>query len=184
MSWNNKNIFITGADGFVGSYLSEELITNGSIVYGLVQRGSKNLYSKNLEDHGIENDIKLIEGDLTDITSIANALDESDQDYVFHLAAQSFIPASFKDPLKTHPINSTGTANLLEAIRIKKYDPKIIFAGSSDEYGLVISSKKQYEQLKSRYGVIFPEPESIPELPIKETNPLRPMSLCNFKGLW
>ena len=176
MSWNNKNIFITGADGFVGSYLSEELIKNGSIVYGLVQRGSKNLYSKNLKDHGIENDIKLIEGDLTDITSIANALDESEPDYVFHLAAQSFIPASFKDPLKTHDINSTGTANLLEAIRIKDYDPKIIFAGSSDEYGLVISSKKQYEQLISRYGVIFPEPESIPELPIKETNPLRPMS--------
>ena len=54
MSWKDKNIFITGADGFVGSYLSEELINNGSNVYGLIQRGTEDLYSKNLSDHGIE----------------------------------------------------------------------------------------------------------------------------------
>ncbi len=176
MDWKDKNILITGADGFVGSYLAEELIKNEANVYGLIQRGTKNLYSKNLSDHSIENDLKIIEGDLTDITSLANALDISEPDYVFHLAAQSFIPASFKDPLKTQMINSNGTTNLLEAIRIKDYNPKIVFAGSSDEYGLVISSNKQYEQLSSKYGLIFPEPESIPELPIKETNPLRPMS--------
>ena len=176
MGWNDKNILITGADGFVGSYLAEELIKEGARVYGLIQRGTKDRYSKNLTDHDIENDLKIIEGDLTDITSLANALDISEPDYVFHLAAQSFIPASFKDPLKTQMINSNGTGNLLEAIRIKDHNPKIVFAGSSDEYGLVISSEKQYQNLSSKYGVIFPEPESIPELPIKETNPLRPMS--------
>jgi GDPmannose 4,6-dehydratase len=73
-------------------------------------------------------------------------------------------------------VNCIGTANLLDAIRIKDYNPKIIFAGSSEEYGLIITSKEQYEMAKLKYGTIFPEPEEIPELPIKETNPLRPMS--------
>lgn len=176
MDWKDKNILITGADGFVGSYLAEELIKNGANVYGLIQRGTQGLYTQNLINHGIEEDLKIIEGDLTDITSLATALDTSEPDYVFHLAAQSFIPASFKDPLKTQEINATGTANLLEAIRIKDLNPKVVFAGSSDEYGLVISSEEQYNKLKSKYGVVFPEPVSIPELPINESNPLRPMS--------
>lgn len=176
MDWNDKNILITGADGFVGSYLAEELIKNGANVYGLIQRGTQGIYAQNLADRRIEEDLIVVEGDLTDITSLAGALDLSEPEYVFHLAAQSFIPASFKDPLKTQLINANGTANLLEAIRIKDLDPKIVFAGSSDEYGLVISSEEQYRQLKSKYGVIFPEPASIPELPIKESNPLRPMS--------
>ncbi|MTK64295.1 MAG: GDP-mannose 4,6-dehydratase [Methanobacterium sp.] len=176
MDWKDKNILITGADGFVGSYLAEELIKNNAHVYGLIQRGTQGLYIQNLMNHGIEEDLKIIEGDLTDITSLATALDTSEPDYVFHLAAQSFIPASFKDPLKTQEINATGTANLLEAIRIKDLNPKVVFAGSSDEYGLVISSEEQYDKLISKYGVVFPEPVSIPELPIKESNPLRPMS--------
>jgi GDPmannose 4,6-dehydratase len=176
MSLKDKNVLITGADGFVGSYLAEELLKNGSDVYGLVQRGTGDLYTKNLTDHGIEDDLKVIEGDLTDITSLGNALDESEPDYVFHLAAQSFVPASFKNPLGTQMVNCIGTANLLDAIRVKDYDPKIIFAGSSEEYGLIITSKEQYEIAKKKYKTIFPEPEEIPELPIKETNPLRPMS--------
>ena len=176
MNLNDKNVLITGANGFVGSYLAEELINNGSNVYGLIQRGTGDLYSKNLTDHGIENSLNLIEGDLTDITSLANALDISEPDYVFHLAAQSFVPASFKNPLGTQMINCIGTANLLDAIRVKEFDPKIVFAGSSEEYGLIITSKEQYEVAKSKYRMIFPEPVEIPELPINETNPLRPMS--------
>jgi len=176
MSWNNKNILITGADGFVGSYLAEKLIKDGSNVHGLIQRGTGDLYSKNLSDHGIENSLNLIEGDLTDITSLANALDISEPDYVFHLAAQSFVPASFQNPLGTQMINCIGTANLLDAIRVKDFNPKIVFAGSSEEYGLIITSKEQYEVATKKYKTIFPEPEKIPELPINETNPLRPMS--------
>lgn len=176
MSLKDKNVLITGADGFVGSYLAEELINNGSNVHGLIQRGTGDLYSKNLTDHGIENSLNLIEGDLTDITSLANALDMSEPDYVFHLAAQSFVPASFQNPLGTQMINCIGTANLLDAIRVKDYNPKIVFAGSSEEYGLIITSNEQYEVAKKKYQTIFPEPEEIPELPINETNPLRPMS--------
>jgi GDPmannose 4,6-dehydratase len=176
MNLKDKNVLITGADGFVGSYLAEELINNGSNVHGLIQRGTGDLYSKNLTDHGIENSLNLIEGDLTDITSLANALDISEPDYVFHLAAQSFVPASFQNPLGTQMINCIGTANLLDAIRVKDFNPKIVFAGSSEEYGLIITSKEQYEAAKKKYQTIFPEPEEIPELPIDEKNPLRPMS--------
>ena len=176
MNLKDKNILITGADGFVGSYLAEELINNGSNVHGLIQRGTGDLYSKNLTDHGIENSLNLIEGDLTDITSLANALDISEPDYVFHLAAQSFVPASFQNPLGTQMINCIGTANLLDVIRVKDFNPKIVFAGSSEEYGLIITSKEQYEVAKNKYQTIFPEPEKIPELPINENNPLRPMS--------
>jgi GDPmannose 4,6-dehydratase len=69
-----------------------------------------------------------------------------------------------------------GTANLLEAVRSKELNPVIVFAGSSEEYGLVFFSDMQYQHAISKYGVIFPPPVSIPELPITETNPLRPMS--------
>ena len=184
MNLKDKNVLITGADGFVGSYLAEELLNNGSNVHGLIQRGTGNLYSKNLTDHGIENRLNLIEGDLTDITSLANALDISEPDYVFHLAAQSFVPASFQNPLATQTINGIGTANLLEAIRIKEYNPKIVFAGSSEEYGLIITSKEQYETAKAKYKTIFPEPDEIPELPVNENNPLKAhVSICSFKGI-
>jgi len=136
-------------------------------------------------DRGINNDVDLIGGDLTDITSLANALNASQPDFIFHLAAQSFVPRSFENSLETQQINCIGTSNLLDAVRIKDLDSKIIFAGSSEEYGLVIASPDHYKHAKEEYGTIFPEPESIPEVPIKETNPLRPMSpYAVSKVLW
>ncbi|ALM76388.1 GDP-mannose 4,6-dehydratase [Thermococcus barophilus] len=176
MSWQDKNVLITGISGFAGSYLAEELLRKGANVYGLIRKRADGSKPKNLVDRGIVDKVRLIEGDLTDITSLANALDESEPNVIFHLAAQSFVPRSFTHPIETFEINTIGTANLLEAVRLKDYDPVIVFAGSSEEYGLVISSEKQYERVKQKYGVIFPEPTEIPELPIKETNPLRPMS--------
>jgi GDPmannose 4,6-dehydratase len=116
-----------------------------------------------------------IRGDLEDIASLDNAMKIAAPEVVFHLAAQSYVPRSFSDPLETARINCIGTNNLLESVRKGECDPVVIFAGSSEEYGLVFSSMQQYELLKNQYGVIFPEP-SIPEVPIHETNPLRPMS--------
>ncbi len=176
MNWKDKNVLITGVGGFAGSYLAEELLKQNANVYGLIRRRADGTKAKNLIDHGIENKVKTIEGDLTEITSLATALDISEPDYVFHLAAQSFVPRSFENSPETQMINCIGTANLLDAARIKDSDIKIIFAGSSEEYGLVISSDEQYKHAKKEYGTIFPEPVEIPEVPIKETNPLRPMS--------
>lgn len=167
---------ITGVSGFVGSHLAKKLSDKEANLFGIIRGRSDGKLAQNLTDSGICDYIQLLEGDLTDITSIATCLDKSEPDYIFHLAAQSFVPKSFQNPMETQQINCLGTSNLLEVMRIKDHDSKVIFAGSSEEYGLVISSEKQYERAKKEYGTIFPEPENIPELPIKETNPLRPMS--------
>jgi len=176
MDWKNKNVLVTGVSGFAGSYLAEDLIIKGAEVYGLVRRRADGTIAKNILDRGITSEVKLIEGDLTDISSLATALDKSEPDFIFHLAAQSFVERSFENSQETQRINCIGTSNLLETVRIKDINSKIVFAGSSEEYGLVLSSQEQYEKSKKGYGTIFPEPEEIPEVPIKETNPLRPMS--------
>lgn len=176
MHCEKKNILITGISGFVGSLLARELIDRGANVYGLVRRRSDGQIPHNIKRQKIEKGIKLIEGDLESISSLGNAMSVSSADIIFHFGAQSFIPRSFSDPLETMGSNCCGTANLLEAIRIKDVDPIIVFAGSSEEYGLVISSARQYDKARSRYGEVFPQPQRIPEIPIAEDNPLRPMS--------
>ena len=176
MNWNEKNILITGANGFVGSYLAKELLEKGSDVYGFIRPEDMVAMEKNLIDKGIKDKLKMMEGDLGDISSLASALDQSQPDVIFHLAAQSSVEFSFKRPLDTQDINTIGTANLLEAVRIKDVDAKIVFAGSSEVYGMVISSQDQYQRALDSGKTIFPEPEKIPELPISESNPLRPMS--------
>lgn len=176
MNWKNKNVLITGVGGFAGSYLAKELINQEANVYGLVRRRADGTLAKNIVDRGIAGALTLVEGDLTDLTSLTNAMEESEPDYIFHLAAQSFVERSFDNSQETQHINCIGTSNLLEAMRMEESDSKVVFAGSSEEYGLVLSSQEQYEKAKKDYGTIFPEPEEIPEVPIKETNPLRPMS--------
>ncbi|PKL60029.1 MAG: GDP-mannose 4,6-dehydratase [Methanomicrobiales archaeon HGW-Methanomicrobiales-4] len=176
MKWNDTNVLITGVSGFVGSYLARDLVDKGAHVYGLIRRRADGAIPKNIAHKKIENAITFIESGLEDISGLAQAVDKAEPDYIFHLAAQSFVPRSFTHPLETAQINSIGTNNLLEAVRLKEADPVMVFAGTSEEYGLVISSQTQYDELKKKYGTIFPEPERIPEVPTKETNPLRPMS--------
>jgi GDPmannose 4,6-dehydratase len=156
--------------------MAKYLLNEGADVFGLDRRRADGSIPQNIKQLGIEKEVGLLEGDVRDISSIASTLDLSKPDIVFHFAAQSFIPRSFSCPGETMEINCLGTSNLLEAVRNKGLDPVIVFAGSSEEYGLVIFSQPQYRQLKKKYGAIFPEPASIPELPITETNPLRPMS--------
>ena len=140
---------ITGITGFVGSHLAEYLLTNDYEVYGTIRWRSRH------ENIGkIENKIKIIETDIRDSYSIKKAIEEVQPDAIFHLAAQSFVHTSFHAPQETLTTNVIGTVNILEALRSSKLDPVIHIAGSSEEYGLV-------------------HPD---ETPIKETNPLRPLS--------
>lgn len=169
-------VLITGITGFVGPYLAKSLLNHGYEVYGLVRRRAEGISYTRLKEARILDQVKLIEGDLTDLTSLLIALDKAEPDIIFHLGAQSFIPRSFKNSLETFLVNSLGTQNILEAVRLKDMDSKIVFAGSSEEYGLQISSQKHYEWSTQRYGRIIPEPSRIPELPIDENNPLRPLS--------
>jgi GDPmannose 4,6-dehydratase len=172
----DRRAFVTGVSGFVGSYLAKKLLDLGFEVYGLVRRRSDGSNFKLLIENDILGEIHLVEGDVSNLTSLLFALEESQPDVIFHLAAHSFVPSSFSNPLETFKVNSLGTQNLLEAVRIKDLDCKIIFAGSSEEYGLQISSEEHYKKALKNYGIVFPEPKRIPELPINENNPLRPLS--------
>lgn len=177
MDNQGKRVLITGISGFVGSYLARELINRGYEVYGLVRKRSQKEKIKRLEILHIYNDVKLLDGDITNLTSLLMILNKIEPEVIFHLAAQSYVPYSFQNPLETFYPNCLGTQNLLEAVRLsEKIDPKIVFAGSSEEYGLQIISQKHYEKLLKVYGSIIPEPVKIPELPIDENNPLRPLS--------
>ena len=176
MELNDKNILITGISGFVGSRMARRLADGGANVFGLLRRRADGKMPHNIKRLGLGKEVRLLEGDLESISSIGSAITTSEPDVIFHLAAQSFVPRSFVDPNETMICNCWGTSNLLEAIRIKGQSPVVVFAGSSEEYGLVISSQEQYKRAIERYGTIFPVPERMPEVPIAETNPLRPMS--------
>jgi GDPmannose 4,6-dehydratase len=120
--------------------------------------------------------LQVVEADLNDIYSLASVMDSCKPEVVFHLASQSFVAQSFTHPIETLMVNTMGTESLLEVVRVKGIEPIIVFAGSSEEYGLVFASQADYDEAKRRYGVIYPEPTRIPELPITEENPLRPVS--------
>jgi len=145
----SERALITGITGFVGSHLAELLLAKGLEVYGTKRWRSK---TENIEH--IMGKLHLREADLRDGHSLFEVVREVKPDFVFHLAAQSFVPTSWRAPADTMETNAVGTINLLEAIRKLDIDPAIQIAGSSEEYGLV-----------------FPD-----EVPIKETNPLRPLS--------
>jgi GDP-4-dehydro-6-deoxy-D-mannose reductase len=146
---SGKKALITGIAGFVGSHLAELLLLKGYEVYGLCRSRSK-------MDHieSIIGKLHLEDADLLDSHSLYTTISRIQPDYVFHLAAQSFVPTSWVSPSVTLEVNIIGTANLFESVRQAKINPVIQIACSSEEYGLV-------------------HPQ---EVPIKETNPLRPQS--------
>ncbi len=168
-------MLITGAGGFAGPYLARYLLDQGAIVHGLVRKPVRDENRNVLAGaRGAPGMVQVI-GDLDHPESLDHAMKTADPEVIFHLAAQSSVAKSFVDPVGTMQTNCIGTNHLLEAARRGTGDPVVVFAGSSDEYGLVVSSRQHLEQLKVQGGTIFPEPK-IPEVPISETNPLRPMS--------
>ncbi|RUS44224.1 GDP-mannose 4,6-dehydratase [Cohnella sp. AR92] len=140
---------ITGITGFVGSHLAEYLLSRKIEVVGTVRNRSR-------MDHirSIEREIKLAECELRDPFSVDSLIRSEKPDLLFHLAAQSFVPTSWNSPMDTIHNNIAGQLNLMEAIRRHGLGTRIQIACSSEEYGHV-------------------NPE---ETPIKETNPLRPLS--------
>jgi GDP-4-dehydro-6-deoxy-D-mannose reductase len=142
---------ITGITGFAGSHLAEYLLTEQPDVevYGTYRWRSR---MENIEHLGKR--VHLVETELRDAASVHAALDRIRPDYVFHLAAQSFVPASWSAPAETLSTNITSQTNLFEAIRTLGLDPVVQIACSSEQYGLVLPD----------------------ETPIKESNPLRPLS--------
>ncbi len=144
-----KRAFITGIAGFAGSHLAEHLLSRGFDVYGLCRPRSK---TDNIET--IKAKLHLEDADLLDSHSLYTTIARIKPQYIFHLAAQSFVPTSWGSPSVTLEVNIVGSANIFEAVRQVGIDPVIQIACSSEEYGLA-------------------QPN---EMPIKETNPLRPLS--------
>jgi len=152
---NNKNmrVLITGITGFVGSHLAEYCLQKPDVqVFGTVL--SHHLGDELQRIEHIKDKIELLECDLTNRVAVTRVLERSKPDKIFHLAAQSFVPISWKSPEDTLFNNIISELNIFEVIRELKLDPVIVIAGSSEEYGLVFEN----------------------ELPIKETNPFRPLS--------
>ena len=172
-----ERILITGITGFVAPYIAKKLIEQNHQVTGLQQPRADFNKSKHLKEMRIIPDIDIITGDVTDLTSILSAIQRSQPDWIFHLASQSFVPDSFRDPNRTFRVNCLGTLNILEAARLKNVNPRIIFAGSSEEYGLQFKDASHLKKMSAKYGNgIEPLPEKYPELPIDEESFFRPMS--------
>ena len=142
-------ILITGITGFVGSHLAEYALQRGAEVFGSVRWRSKMEHLDGLHDR-----VTLVESDLRDLMSVRTVLEQSRPDYIIHLAAQSFVAASWQTPMETFHTNVVTQMNLFEGMRQLGSSARFLVIGSSEEYGLV-------------------EPD---ELPIRETNPLRPLS--------
>lgn len=146
-----KKALITGITGFAGSHLAEYLLARGDVeVYGTIRWRSR---TENIDP--VKDQVNLIECELRDAISVDNVVREVKPDLIFHLAAQSFVPASWNSPADTLTANTLGQVNIFEALRRHGLtETRIQIACSSEEYGLVHED----------------------EVPIKESNPLRPLS--------
>lgn len=150
-----KKVLITGITGFVGSHLAEYCLTKPDVkVYGTVFSASHRLETELENVRHIQDKIELLECNLMNRVSVQRVLGQIRPDVIFHLAAQSFVPLSWKSPEETLSTNIISQLNIFETVRELGINPVIQIAGSSEEYGLV------YEN----------------EVPIKETNVLRPLS--------
>jgi GDP-4-dehydro-6-deoxy-D-mannose reductase len=145
-----RRVLVTGVTGFAGSHLVDYMLTrNDCEIFG-IQR-----WRSPLENvlHFMDK-ITLVECDLRDASSTRDTLERMRPDWIFHLAAQSFVPTSWSAPTESLTTNVLGQLNIFEAVRRIGLQCRIQIACSSEEYGMVYAD----------------------ELPIKETNPLRPLS--------
>jgi len=142
-----SNCLITGCEGFVGSHLADLLVEKGLRVYGTVYEDTGNL------DH-LKGKIEVFRCDVNDKVVVKRVLEASKPDYVFHLAAQSYVMTSWENPELTINTNILGTLNILNALRELNLNPVVEIVGSSSVYG----------------------PRSVEEMPLKEDADFRPTS--------
>lgn len=148
-----KSALITGITGQDGSYLSEFLLSKGYKVYGLIRRSSTINFERLVH---FQDQVDLIPGDLLDQSSLVAALQQSRPTEVYNLAAQSFVPTSWNQPVLTGEFTALGATRILEAIRT--VDPRIRFyqASSSEMFGMVRASPQTEDTPfypRSPYGV-------------------------------
>jgi len=129
-----KNALITGITGQDGSYLADFLVAKGYRVTGMIRRtSSENLWRV----HHLHDKIRLVFGDLLDQNSLISALEQSEADEVYNLAAQSFVPTSWNQPVLTGEFTGLGVTRMLEAVRVVNPKARFYQASSSEMFGKV-----------------------------------------------
>lgn len=151
----SKRALITGVTGQDGSYLAEFLLQQGYEVFGMVRRASVEKFER-IEHLTKDNKITLLQGDLLDQSSMVSAIKEANPCEIYNLAAQSFVPTSWQQPVLTSEFTAQGVTKLLEAIRA--VDPSIRFyqASSSEMFGKVQAVPQKEDTPfypRSPYGV-------------------------------
>ena len=154
--WKEKRVLITGISGFAGSHLAEQLLDLGCEVHGTIRRHAVPMH-ENIEH--LRGHITLHEADITSAERIYEIFDNIRPNSVFHLAAESFVPTSFREPARVATNNIKGTIQLFEAARRFGSELESIqVACSSEQYGLV-------------------DPEEVPVSEDLKKNPFRPRSV-------
>jgi GDPmannose 4,6-dehydratase len=129
---------ITGITGQDGAYLAQFLLDKGYRVVGLMRRSaSADVIGERLRWLGIIDRVQLVEGNLTDLSSLIRTVQTHEPDEVYNLAAQSFVAASWQQPLLTGSVTGLGAANVLEAVRIARPQARFYQASSSEMYGKI-----------------------------------------------
>ncbi len=129
---------ITGVTGQDGAYLSQFLLDKGYDVFGMARRTSTGGFQDGrLRWLGVLDQVRIVDGDLTDLSSMLRLMKDIQPDEVYNLGAQSFVGTSWHQPLLTGQVTALGVTNILEAVRILKPDARFYQASSSEMYGLI-----------------------------------------------
>jgi len=148
-----KTALITGVTGQDGSYLAELLLKKDYEVYGIVRRSSSSNFERIKH---IQDDIKLLQGDLLDQNSLIEAIEGSCPDEVYNLGAQSFVPTSWNQPVLTGEFTALGVTRVLESIRLVNKKIRFYQASSSEMFGKVAEVPQNEQTVfypRSPYGV-------------------------------
>ncbi|MFH5925521.1 GDP-mannose 4,6-dehydratase [Roseomonas xinghualingensis] len=148
---------ITGVTGQDGAYLSQLLLEKGYEVFGLLRRSSSgDVIDERLRWLGIAGQVRMMDGNLIDLSSLLRILQEVKPDEVYNLGAQSFVKTSWNQPLLTGQVTALGAGNILEAVRLAAPDARFYQASSSEMYGLIqepVQSEKTPFYPRSPYAV-------------------------------
>ncbi len=130
--WKNRNVFVTGCTGLLGSWLTKSLVENGANVVGLIR---DLVPESNLNWSGFNDKIVTVRGEVEDYFLIERTLNEYEIDSIFHLAAQTIVTIANRNPISTFKSNIEGTWNILEACRRSSMANRIVIASSDKAYG-------------------------------------------------
>lgn len=138
-----KRALITGISGQDGAYLARLLLGKGYEVTGIIRRSSHS----GVADHrlrwlGVLDRVRLVDGDLLDITSLCRIVKDAEPDEVYNLAAQSFVTTSWQQPILTANVTAVGVTNILEVIRLFRPQARFYQASSSEMYGKIQEDKQ------------------------------------------